>query len=38
VIEPYYATWLSVIFPDGRERVVTGVVDEEFARKYNERK
>lgn len=34
---PYHATGLSVILPDGRERVVTGVVDQEFVRKYNER-
>ena len=34
---PYHATGLSVILPDGRERVVSGVVDPEFVRKYNER-
>jgi len=34
---PYHATGLSVILPDGSERVVSGVVDSEFVRKYNER-
>jgi hypothetical protein len=34
---PYHATGLSVILPDGCERVVIGVVDPEFVRKYNER-
>jgi len=34
---PYHATGLSVILPDGRERVVTGVVDQDFVQKYNER-
>ena len=34
---PYHAAGLSVILPDGRERVVTGVVDQEFVRTYNER-
>jgi hypothetical protein len=34
---PYHATGLSVVLPDGRERVVSGVIDEEFVRRYNER-
>ena len=34
---PYHATGLSVFLPDGRETVVSGVVDQEFVRKYNER-
>ena len=34
---PYHATGLSVILPDGCERVVSGVLDQEFVRKYNER-
>ena len=33
---PYHATGLYVILPDGRERVVSGVVDPEFVRSYNE--
>jgi hypothetical protein len=33
---PYHAAGLSVVLPDGRERVVTGVVDEELVREYNE--
>ena len=33
---PYHATGLSVKMPDGRERVVSGVVDQEFIRRYNE--
>ena len=33
---PYHATGLSVFLPDGRETVVSGVVDQEFVRKYNE--
>lgn len=31
---PYHATGLSVILPDGRERVVTGVVDRELVQEY----
>ena len=34
---PYHATGLSVLLPDGHERIVSGVVDQEFVRKYNER-
>ena len=33
---PYHAAGLSVILPDGSEKVVSGVVDEEFIRAYNE--
>ncbi len=33
---PYHAAGLSITLPDGSERVVSGVVDEEFIRKYNE--
>jgi hypothetical protein len=33
---PYHAAGLSVVMPDGSEKVVSGVVDEEFIRKYNE--
>lgn len=33
---PYHAAGLSIIMPDGSERMVSGVVDEEFIRKYNE--
>ena len=33
---PYHAAGLSVVLPDGSERVVSGVVDEEFVRMYNE--
>ncbi len=34
---PYHAAGLSVILPDGTERVVSGVVDEEFIERYDER-
>jgi len=33
---PYHAAGLGVVLSDGSERVVSGVVDEEFIRKYNE--
>ena len=33
---PYHAAGLTVILPDGAERVVSGVVDEEFVQKYDE--
>jgi len=33
---PYHAAGLSVVLPDGSEKVVSGVVDEEFIRTYNE--
>lgn len=33
---PYHAAGLSVILPDGSEKVVSGVVDQDFIRKYNE--
>jgi len=33
---PYHAAGLGVTLPDGSERVVSGVVDEEFIQKYNE--
>jgi hypothetical protein len=33
---PYQATGLSVFLPDGREIVVSGVVDQELVRKYNQ--
>ena len=33
---PYHAAGLTVTLPDGTERVVSGVVDEEFVQKYNE--
>lgn len=33
---PYHAAGLSIIMADGSERVVSGVVDEEFIRKYDE--
>ena len=35
---PYHATGLSVILPDGTQRVVSGVVDEEFVLMYEGRK
>ena len=35
---PYHATGLSVLLPDGTQRVVSGVVDEEFVRIYNRRR
>lgn len=33
---PYHAAGLTVILPDGTERVVSGVIDEEYVQKYNE--
>ena len=33
---PYHAAGLSVVLPDGSENVVSGVVDTEFIRMYNE--
>lgn len=33
---PYHAAGLAVILPDGTERVVSGVVDEEFVQRCNE--
>jgi hypothetical protein len=33
---PYHAAGLSIVLPDGTENVVSGVVDEEFIRAYNE--
>ncbi|MGH9425730.1 MAG: hypothetical protein ACRD2L_05415, partial [Terriglobia bacterium] len=33
---PYHAAGLSIVLPDGSEKVVSGVVDEEFIRQYNE--
>ena len=33
---PYHAAGLTVVLPDGAERVVSGVVDEEYIQKYNE--
>ena len=33
---PYHAAGLEIVLADGSERVVSGVVDEEFVRKYNE--
>ena len=33
---PYHAAGLSVVLPDGSEKVVSGVVDEAFIRTYNE--
>ena len=33
---PYHAAGLSITLPDGSQRVVSGVVDEEFIRMYNE--
>lgn len=33
---PYHAAGLSVILPDGSERVVSGVIDAEFIRVYNQ--
>lgn len=32
---PYHAAGLSVILPDRTERIVSGVVDEEFIQRYN---
>lgn len=33
---PYHAAGLTVILPDGTERVVSGVIDEEFVQKYDQ--
>ena len=33
---PYHATGLAVVLADGTERVVSGVVDEEYIQKYDE--
>ncbi len=33
---PYHAAGLSITLPDGSEKVVSGVVDEEFIRKYDQ--
>lgn len=33
---PYHAAGLPVVLPDGTERVVSGVVDEELVEKYNQ--
>jgi len=33
---PYHATGLSVLLPDKTEKVVSGVVDTEFIKSYNE--
>jgi len=33
---PYHAAGLSVVLPDGSEKVVSGVVDREFIQRYNE--
>lgn len=33
---PYHAAGLGVVLTDGSEKVVSGVVDEEFIRAYNE--
>ena len=33
---PYHAAGMSVILPDGSERVVSGVVDQELIQRYNE--
>jgi hypothetical protein len=33
---PYHAAGLAVTLTDGTERVVSGVVDEDFVRRYNE--
>jgi hypothetical protein len=33
---PYHAAGLSVVLPDGSEKVVSGVVDQEFIRTYSE--
>jgi hypothetical protein len=32
---PYHAAGLSIILPDGTEKVVTGVVDPELVERYN---
>jgi hypothetical protein len=33
---PYHAAGMSVILPDGSERIVSGVVDQELIQRYNE--
>ena len=33
---PYHAAGLGIVLPDRTERVVAGVVDEEFVQRYNE--
>jgi hypothetical protein len=33
---PYHAAGLVVIMPDRTEKVVSGVVDQEFVQQYNE--
>lgn len=33
---PYHAAGLSIILPDGLQKVVSGVVDQEFIQRYNE--
>ncbi|HYW02255.1 MAG TPA: hypothetical protein VE862_12355 [Candidatus Acidoferrum sp.] len=33
---PYHAAGLAVILPDRTEKVVSGVVDQEFVQRYNE--
>jgi len=33
---PYHASGLSIVLPDGSERVVSGAVDEEFIQKYDQ--
>lgn len=33
---PYHAAGLGVVLPDGSEKVVSGVIDEEFVKRYNE--
>ena len=33
---PYHAAGLAIVLPDQTERVVAGVVDEEFVQRYNE--
>jgi hypothetical protein len=33
---PYHAAGMSVVLPDGSERIVSGVVDPELIQRYNE--
>ena len=33
---PYHAAGMSIVLPDGSERVVSGVVDQELIQRYNE--
>ena len=33
---PYHAAGMNVVLPDGSERVVSGVVDQELIQRYNE--